>query len=94
MATLNIFGGMLCLIAYAVIKGDRSNLGDASTAFLGGTGIVGGSYICLISLSKFVCENADLEQNRYYLFIGGAAVLWQSVASLRVKLKNARAVIR
>ncbi|MBT1701381.1 hypothetical protein KK083_31095 [Fulvivirgaceae bacterium PWU4] len=90
--TFTVFTGMLCLVAYAIIKGDRSNLGDGATAFLGGNGIASGSYLCLVSFTKLVCENPGLEQNRPYVFIGGAAVLWLSVASLRAKLKNAHIV--
>jgi hypothetical protein len=94
VTTFTIFGGLLCIISYALVKGDQSNLGDGSSVFLCGTGIVSGSYLCLISLSKFVCENVDLEQNRPYIFMGGAAVLWLSTASLRAKLKNAPIVSR
>jgi hypothetical protein len=84
--TITLFGGVLCIITYALIKRDKSMLTEGVGAFLSGNGIVGGSYLCILSFNKFMCENLDLEQSRLYVFLGGTAVLWISVTSIRSKL--------
>jgi hypothetical protein len=86
--TIELFGGLLCLLAYTIIYRDKSTLTEGVIAFLSGSGIVAGSYLCILSFNQFVCENAGLEQNRSHVFIGGVVVLWISVASMRSKLRK------
>jgi hypothetical protein len=75
-------------VAFAIYMGCKlrqkttPDFGEGVAVLLGGAGTMAGIQLCLLSLSKFACENASIEQNRTYVFLGGVAIMWTSVSTM------------
>jgi hypothetical protein len=83
--TQGIITGVVSLTIYLFSKfkqGSTPELGAGITVLLSGAGVIAGLQLCMITFSKFECNNNFMETNRVYVFLGGAAIIWTSLSTL------------
>lgn len=77
--------GVYILVYAAKRKTNELTLSEGALVFIHGMGILGG-----VKIMSLVCENnitCGQDVDHVYIFLGGLAVTWVSVAEFRKRLK-------